>query len=68
MVVTDTLQTAQGNTAEITTFEKGGAEPALGDSFFISYEYAKRDFSTQIYTKLSAVEASFGSADPNHPL
>lgn len=68
MVVTDTLQTAQGNTAQITTFEKGGAEPALGDSFFISYEYAKRDFSTQIYTKLSAVEASFGSADPNHPL
>lgn len=68
MVVTDTLQTAVGNTAIVSTFEKGGSEPALGESFFITYEYAKRDFSTQIYTKLSAVETAFGSADPNHPL
>jgi len=73
LLVTNTTGTATGNTAVVETIERGGAEPAVGDSYFVSYNYQKdldrEPWSiVQLYTSLQAVISNYGSIDPDHPL
>jgi hypothetical protein len=68
LVVANTSGIEVGDTAVVETFEKGGNQPAVGDVYYVSYLYAKQDFSSQIFTKLSAVEAAYGNATPENPV
>ena len=68
LLVSNTLGIAVGDTAIVSTYERGGAEPAVGDVYYVSYNYRKQDFSSQIFTKQSAVEAAFGAKTPSNPV
>ena len=59
-----------GDTAIIETFDRGGQEPAVGDSYFITYNYSKTaaDFETQLFTNQRAVERNYGEISPDNPV
>ena len=67
-IVTDTVGVAVNNTAVLKTFNPGGLEPAIGDSYFISYRFQKQDFSTRLYAQFKTIEANFGTLSPENRL
>jgi hypothetical protein len=60
----------QGDTAIVETFESGGQEPAVGDSYFVTYNYTKTeaDFETMLFTNQRAVERNYGEISPDNPV
>lgn len=66
MKVANTLGMAVGDTAQVSTFERGGNEPLNGDVYYTTYTYRKDDFSTAFFTKLSAIEAAYGEIHPDN--
>lgn len=68
LIVTNTLSIGTGDTAVVETFERGGEEPAIGDVYYISYEYTKQDFDTALFTKFASIEARYGSLSPDNPV
>jgi len=68
LLVTDTLGTAAGNVAMVSTFKRGGEEPAIGDLYYVSYDYSKQDFTPALYSRISTVEAAFGVLSPDNPV
>jgi hypothetical protein len=61
LIVTDTVGVGLNDTANVQTFNPGGLEPAIGDSYFISYHYMKQDFSTRLFAQFKTIEANFGA-------
>ena len=68
MYVANTVNVAAGDTAVVETFERGGEQPTVGDIYYVSYTYTKQDYSTALFTKISAVEAAYGEVSPDNPL
>ena len=68
LTVANTLGVGTGDTAIVSTFERGGQEPAVGDVYYVSYQYLKRDYTTAFFTKMAAIEAAYGSINPDNPL
>lgn len=68
LLVTDTGGMAAGDTAVVSTFQRGGQEPSIGDSYYVTYNYRKDDFSTRLFTSLRAVEAEYGDNIPDNPV
>lgn len=60
LIVTDTLGVGLSDAAKVQTFNPGGIEPAIGDSYFITYRYSKQDFSTRLFAQFRTIEANFG--------
>jgi hypothetical protein len=60
LIVTDTVGVGLNDTASIQTFNPGGLEPAVGDSYFITYHYMKQDFGTRLFAQFKTIEANFG--------
>src|SRR5688572_3859303 len=61
LIVTDTVGVGTNDTANVQTFNPGGLEPAIGDSYFITYHYMKQDFSTRLFAQFKTIEANFGA-------
>ena len=59
-----------GDTAIVETFDRGGSEPMVGDSYFVTYNYSKTaaDFETQLFTNQRAVERNYGTLNPDNPV
>ena len=68
LIVSNTSGVTVGDTAAVSTYEKGGNQPAVGDVYYITYQYAKQDFTTALYTKQSSIEAAYGVASPVNPV
>ena len=68
LIVTDTLGTAAGNVATVSTFQRGGQEPAIGDTYYVTYNFDKQDFTPSLYSKVSTIEAVFGALSPDNPV
>ena len=68
LVVSNTTGTVAGDTAVVSSFDKSGAEPAVGDIYYVSYTFTKQDFSTKLFTKLSVIEQEYGSVSPDNPV
>lgn len=68
LLVTSTKDVGVGDTALVETFERGGEEPAIGDLYYVSYEYTKQDFTTALFTKFASIEAKYGSLSPDNPV
>jgi hypothetical protein len=66
--VYNTVNTAYGTTALITTYPRSGAEPAIGDVYYVSYEYTKTDLSTQLFRDSRKIQQAFGNPTPDNPL
>lgn len=58
--VYNTVGVAVNDTASLQTFNPGGVEPKVGDFYFITYQYMKQDFSTQLYRQIKTIEAAYG--------
>lgn len=65
--VSSTNGVSASDTALITTYERGGSEPVNGQTYYVSYEYEKRDYTTRLFRKLSTIEANFGSIGVDSP-
>jgi hypothetical protein len=68
LTVSNTLGIAVGDTAIVSTFDKGGAQPAVGDIYYVSYNYRKQDFSPAIFTRLSTIQAAYGANGTDNPV
>jgi len=68
LLVANTAGVTIGDTALVTTYPRGGEEPAIGDVYYASYVYQKDSFTTQFFTKMSSIEAAFGPIHPDNPL
>lgn len=67
LIVSNTSGVTAGDSAAVDTHEKGGNQPAVGDVYYVSYNYSKQDFTTQLYTKQSTIEAAYGLSTPQNP-
>ena len=68
LTVANTQGAAIGDSGIVTTYERGGQEPAVGDIYYVSYVYTKPDYSTQFYSKVSSIERAFGATTPDNPV
>jgi len=68
MTVYNTLGTAVETTALLTTYGRSGNEPAVGDIYYISYQYAKTSLATKLFRDKKAIRANFGPPTPDFPL
>lgn len=68
MVVSNTFGIASGDTAIVETFARGGAEPTVGDLFYISYQYTKQDFNPALFTRFATIESIYGELSPDNPV
>jgi len=68
LTVANTLSIGVGDTATVKSFERGGNEPAIGDVYYATYTYTKQSFDTSFFTKLSAIEAAYGSISSDNPV
>jgi hypothetical protein len=68
LLVANTIGIGTGDTALISTFERGGNEPAIGDVYNVSYIYTKDSYDVGLYTRVSAIEAAYGEASPDNPV
>lgn len=66
--VSNTLDIGVGDTAKLQTFERGGEEPAIGDVYYATYVYTKESYNTAYFTKLSSIEAAYGSISSENPV
>jgi len=66
--VANTLDIGVGDTAKLQTYERGGEEPAIGDVYYATYVYTKESFNTAYFTKLSSIEAAYGSISSENPV
>jgi hypothetical protein len=67
LVVSNTVGVSEADTAAIECNERGGAEPAIGDIYYVSYDFSKRDYSPRVYTKMSSIERAFGLPGADSP-
>jgi hypothetical protein len=66
VIVTDTVGVGVDDTANVQAFNPGGSEPAVGDFYYISYQYLKQDFSTRLFQTFKVIEANFGRLSPEN--
>lgn len=61
---------AVGNQALVTTYNKSGSEPAVGDFYYISYWYEKGDeaFEPQFFTNERDILSELGDATLDNPV
>jgi len=60
LLVTNTSGIGVGDTSIVTTVERGGNEPAIGDLYYVTYDYTKDNFDTALFTRLATIEANYG--------
>jgi len=68
LTVFNTLDMAAGTTALVTTYNRGGSEPAIGDVYYVSYQYGKTDLDTALFQDLKKIQENFGPPTPEYPL
>lgn len=61
LVVLDLVGVVPGNSALVNTFNASGDEPSIGDFYYASYEFAKTDYTTQVFANFEDVLAEHGS-------
>ena len=66
--VFNTTNVGSDSTAVYSTYSRSGAEPQIGDVYYVSYDYAKTDLSTGLYRDLKSIQANFGTPTPSNPL
>lgn len=60
LLVSNTVNVFDNDTASLQTFNPSGVEPKNGDFYFISYRYLKQDFGTRIFRQFKTIEANYG--------
>lgn len=68
--VVSTYQMKAGDTAVVTTYNKAGNEPKVGDFYYISYTTRKSEaeFGLKLFNNPADAYALYGDPTPNNPL
>jgi len=56
------------NTGMLTTYNKAGAEPSVGDFYYVTMDYAKTEYPIEIYTQLKDVVSKIGEVNTDNRL
>ena len=56
------------NTAMVTTYNKAGNEPSVGDFYYVTMDYAKTEYPIEIYTQLKDVVSAIGEVNTDNRL
>jgi hypothetical protein len=67
-LVYNTLGMAPGTTGVVSTYPHKGFQPAIGDVYYISYQYGKTDLSPALFRDLKTIQMNFGAPTPGYPL
>lgn len=68
LLVTNTVNVGVNDTANLLTFDPSGAEPRVGDFYYISYRFLKQDYEPRIFQQLKVIEANFGRLGTDNPV
>ncbi len=68
LTVLNTVGVGVNSTSLFQTYAKSGSEPAIGDVYYISYNFAKTDLSTALFQDAKKIQQSFGPPTPDFPL
>ena len=68
LIVANTTGVGIGDSALVTTHNRSGAQPAVGDVYYVTYNYSKQDYSALLFTRLSSIEAAYGPNTPTNPI
>lgn len=68
LIVANTTGVGIGDSALVTTHNRSGAQPAVGDVYYVTYNYSKQDYSALLFTRLSSIEAAYGPNTPTNPV
>jgi len=71
LLVANTSSTTAEDTAIVETFDRGGQEPAVGDTYYVSYVYTKDTSAfveAGLFTSMQVVERNYGPITPDFPL
>lgn len=68
LTVTNTTNMNPGTTALVTTYNRSGNEPKIGDPYYISYTYQKSDLTTALFRDLKRIQSNFGPPTTDNPL
>ena len=66
--VFDTDDTTIDDVTSFITFDKSGREPAVGETYYISYEYNKNDYECKVFTKFKDITNEYGFLAAENPL
>ena len=59
---------AVNNLALVTTYNKSGLEPNVGDYYYVTLNYAKTEYPIKIYTKLKDIVSEIGAVNTDNRL
>lgn len=59
-IVSNLSDTNVNDTCIISTYDKAGNEPQVGDFYYATYEYEKTSYEPRVYTKYEDVEKEYG--------
>ena len=68
LTVSNTAGVVVGDTALVETFKRGGAEPGIGEVYYVSYNYTKTDFTSKLFSRITDVVNEYGPVSPDNPL
>jgi hypothetical protein len=70
LTVANTVDVAVGDSGNVATHLPASltTEPEVGGYYSVTYTYSKSDFDTQVFTKLSLVEAAYGTKNLLNPV
>jgi hypothetical protein len=68
ITITETNGVTAGNTANLTTYNKSGLEPDVGDFYFLTVDYAKTEFPITTYTRIRDVVDAIGDVNIDNRL
>lgn len=68
VTVYNLVNTAAGTTAVLTTYPKTGSEPAVGDVYYVSYDYTKAESGPRVFTDFKSVQQNYGPPTPDYPV
>ena len=66
--VSNTVGVGVNDTAVVSTYERGGEEPAVGDVYYASYIFEKESYETAYFTKMSSIEQAYGEISSDNPV
>lgn len=65
MIVANTIGVTAGDRGRVETFARGGSEPAVGETYYVTFTYTKRlGRPPLIYTGVDQINLAFGADSP----
>lgn len=70
VIVNNTTSIVVGDTADVATYNKAGAEPNVGDIYYVTYTYEKTlaDYAPKLFTKFKDMVNEYGELSISNPL